>query len=164
MKHTLKISIFLVLIFLGAQIIGLGIVNSYIDKDPETGELTFDSLPLGLERPEVEKGSSLLMLVMGAIVIGTIILLLFIKFKLGILWRIWFFLAIFLTLTVALGSFLPIILAAILGLVLGVWKVVRPNIYVQNLTELFVYSFLLFGKYTLFFIVCIKFYICFFRY
>jgi len=142
MKHTLKITLFLVFIFLAAQIIGLAVTYAYIDKEKtaETGELVFEDLPLGMERPEVEKGSSLLILVVGAILVGTIILLLLIRFNVGILWKIWFFLAIWLTLTVAFGAFIPVLAAGVLGFLLAGWKVLRPNIFIQNITELFVYG------------------------
>lgn len=142
MKHTLKITLFLVFIFLAAQIIGLAVTHAYIDqeKTAETGELVFEDLPLGMERPEVEKGSSLLILVVGAIIVGTIILLLLIRFNVGILWKIWFFLAIWLTLTVAFGAFIPVLAAGVLGFLLAGWKVLRPNIFIQNITELFVYG------------------------
>lgn len=142
MKHTWKVTIFLVLFFLAAQIIGLAVTNAYIDKEKtaETGEIVFEDLPLGLERPEVEEGHNLLILIVGVIIVGTIILLLIIKFNVGILWKLWFFGAVALTLIVAFNSFMPLILAGLLGLGLAAWKILKPNIYVQNITELFVYG------------------------
>lgn len=142
MKHTWQVTLFLVVIFLGAQVIGLLVTNAYIDVEQttETGEVVFEDLPLGLERPEVEQGHNLLIFVIAAILIGTILLLLLIRFKVGILWKIWFFVAIWLTLTVAFGAFIPSIAAGVLAFALAGWKVLRPNVIVQNLTELFVYG------------------------
>ncbi|MCK4589902.1 MAG: hypothetical protein KAT77_05640 [Nanoarchaeota archaeon] len=141
MKHSLKITLLLVLVFLGAQIIGLAITNSYIDveKTTETGEAVFEDLPIGLERPEVEETTSFIWILI-AVVIGTIMLLLMIKFKVGFLWKLWFFGAIWLTLLVAFGAFMPMMIAIVLALGLALWKIIRPNVYVQNLTELFVYG------------------------
>jgi presenilin-like A22 family membrane protease len=141
MKHTVKITLFLVFIFLAAQVIGLAITNAYIDKEKtaETGEVVFENLPLGLERPEVEESTSFIWILV-AVVVGTIILLLLIKFKIGILWKLWFFLAIWLTLAVAFGAFIPAIVAIVLGFLLAGWKILKPNVYVQNFTELFIYG------------------------
>ncbi len=141
MKHTVKVTLVLVFIFLAAQVIGLAITNAYIDKEKtaETGEVVFENLPLGLERPEVEESTSFIWILV-AVVVGTIILLLLIKFRIGILWKLWFFLAIWLTLAVAFGAFIPAIVAIVLGFLLAGWKILKPNVYIQNFTELFIYG------------------------
>ena len=58
MKHNVKITLLLVALFLVTQIVGLGIVNNYIDKPAtlETGNVTFKALPYSIERPEIEEG------------------------------------------------------------------------------------------------------------
>ncbi|MFC1801072.1 presenilin family intramembrane aspartyl protease [Nanoarchaeota archaeon] len=143
MKHTLKVTIIMVVFFLIAQLIGLGVTYGYIDKEKSAAgeEVVFQELPFGMERPQIG-GTALLFLVAGAIIIGTIILLLLIKFKAGLFWKIWYFFAVWLTLAIAFGGILRpyFFVAGSLGLVLATWKVLKPNIYVQNLTEIFIYG------------------------
>jgi presenilin-like A22 family membrane protease len=51
----------------------------------------------------------------------------------------WFFLAVFICLTVAFGAFVPARIAALVGLVLAILKVFRPSVIIHNFTEMFVY-------------------------
>ncbi len=141
MKHTLKITLFLVLVFLLAQFIGLMVVNQYIDKQKtaETGMTAYKELPFGMERPEVEPNTSFIMVMVG-ILLGTVILLVFIKFQMLNLWKYWFFAAVMMGLSIAFASVLPSWMAIVLGVGLAAWKVFRPNIIVYNLGELFVYG------------------------
>lgn len=140
MKHTPKITFILLAIFLLAQFIGIGIVYQYIDpiKSAETGKTEFKELPIG-ERPPIEETISFIPIIL-AVLIGTGLLLLVIKFKLNALWRIWFLLAVVIALLVAFTPFVNLWVAATLALILGFWKIFRPNFWVQNLTELFVYG------------------------
>ena len=82
MKHTLKITLLLVFIFFIAQVIGLSITNKYIDhKATEiSGNVTFEALPYSLERPEIEESTSYIYLLV-AIIVGTLLLLLIIRFS-----------------------------------------------------------------------------------
>ena len=60
MKHTLKITLMLVLLFFLSQIVGLAITNQYIDREKtaETGVMVWEELPYEMERPPVEESSS----------------------------------------------------------------------------------------------------------
>ena len=140
MKHSLKITFILLGAFLLAQFIGIAILQEYIDpiKSQEEGETVFKELPFG-ERPPLEEETSFLPVLI-AILIGTGLLLLLIKFNLMFIWKFWFLLAVVMTLTVAFSPFLAVKLAFFLALVLGVWKIFRPNLWIQTFTELFVYS------------------------
>lgn len=140
MKHNLKITVVLLAAFLLAQFIGMGILYNYVDaeKSQVEGKTTFKELPIG-ERPEMGEKTSYLFIIV-AILIGTGILLLLIKYKLVWLWKFWFLLAVVIALAVALGAFMPAEFALILALAFGFWKIFRPNFWVQNLTELFVYG------------------------
>lgn len=140
MKHSIKITIILLLFFLLAQFIGIGIIYKYIDptKTAETGETVFKELPVG-ERPPIEEKTSYIPIAL-AILIGTGILLLLIKFNWTWVWKIWFLLAVVLALVMAFGAILPKTLAIVLGLVLGAWKIFKPNFWIQNMTELIVYG------------------------
>ena len=141
MKHTLKVTILLVWIFLITQIIGLAITNRYIDHEKiiETGKVEFKQLPYNLERPEVEESTSFIWII-AAVLIGTAIFLILIKYKVFKLWKFWFFLAVWITLGIALSAFMPQAIAALAALIATLAKIYRPNIITQNLTEIFVYG------------------------
>jgi presenilin-like A22 family membrane protease len=72
--------------------------------------------------------------------IGTGLLLLLIRFRKVRLWKFWFFLAVFLSTAVAFGVLLPQVVALALAFILALLKVYRPNPWVHNLTELFIYA------------------------
>lgn len=140
MKHTIKITLILLVIFLLAQFIGIGVLYNYIDleKSVAEGKTVFGELPIG-ERPPIEEATSYLWILL-AILIGTGVLLLIIKYKVFLLWKIWFLMAVVLSLIVAFGAFIRVEIALFLALALGLWKIFKPNIFVQNFTELFIYG------------------------
>src|SRR3990167_2833050 len=127
MKHTLKVTILLVGIFLITQIIGLAITNRYIDHEKiiETGKVEFKQLPYNLERPEVKESTSFIWII-AAILIGTAIFLILIKYKIFKVWKLWFFLAVFSTMAIAFSAFLPQLIAAILAFVFSFLKIYKP--------------------------------------
>ncbi len=141
MKHNWRITLILIGTFLIAQVIGLLIVQNYVDveKTAETGELTYEQLPLGLERPPVKEQTSFLY-ILSAVLIGTLLIFVFIRFKIHLLWKLWYGVAVFFTLTIALGAFLPYGISAGIGLVLTILKVLRPSVVIHNVTEVFVYG------------------------
>jgi len=140
MKHTLKITLILLTIFLVAQFMGIATLYKYIDplKTYELGETTFKELPIG-ERPPINEETSYLPILL-AILIGTGFLLLLIKFKLIWIWKAWFLIAVFIALLVSFTAFIKVELALLLALVFAFWKIFKPNIWVQNLTEIFMYG------------------------
>ncbi len=145
MKHNVKITIILVSLFLLSQVIGLAITNRYIDYEAtkQTGTVAWEDLPsvagVKFERPQVEASKSV-WYIMAALVAGTVLILLIIRFKKPFLWRLWFFLAVALCLQVAFGAFIPGGIALPIGIILTYFKIYRPNIIVHNFTELFVYG------------------------
>lgn len=126
--------------FLIAQFIGIAILYNYIDptKSAETGKVEFKDLPIG-ERPPIEEGTSFVPVII-AILIGTGLLFILMKYNLTLVWKLWFLLAAFFALTIAWGAFLPTIYALILAVVFSLWKTFRPNVLVHNMTELFIYG------------------------
>ncbi|MBU0457759.1 MAG: presenilin family intramembrane aspartyl protease [Nanoarchaeota archaeon] len=140
MKHNLKITTIVLLTFLIAQFIGIGILYNYIDsaKSAETGKTEFKDLPIG-ERPPIEEETSFLPIIL-AILIGTGLLLVLIKYNLMLIWKLWFLIAIVISLTVAWSIFIRKEIALLFALGLGIWKIFKPNVWVHNLTELFIYG------------------------
>ena len=140
MKHTLRITSIVLLVFLLSQFIGIAIVYKYIDrqKTMEQGKAIFKELPFG-ERPPLEEKNSFISIML-SIFIGTALLLLLIKFNLTLIWKIWFLIAIVISLSIAGSAFIMPKVAVALALFLGLWKIFRPNVWVQNITEIFMYG------------------------
>ena len=140
MKHSISMTVILLVIFLLAQFIGIAVLYKYIDpaKSAATGKVEFKELPIG-ERPPVEEKTSFLPIII-AILIGTGFLLLLMKYNLIWIWKVWFLLAAFFALTIAWDAFLPTTMAFVLAFIFAVWKVFRPNVLVHNFTELFIYG------------------------
>ncbi|MFH0701073.1 MAG: presenilin family intramembrane aspartyl protease [Candidatus Woesearchaeota archaeon] len=140
MKHRLDITILLLVIFLLAQFIGIAILYKYIDpvKSTETGKMEFKELPIG-ERPQVNENYSYLP-IMIMVLVGTGLMLILIKYHLNWIWKVWFLLAIFLTLMISFNAFISLKIALFLALLLSLWRTFWPNILVQNFTEVFIYG------------------------
>ena len=148
MKHDLKVTLFLILLFLTAQIIGLFVLNLSIDnigKDEEGNINVNYSEPI-TGRPEMEGHSSFIYLLI-MIFVGTLILLGIIKLKLFKVWKAWFFLAVFGALSVALSVLIPKnnlisneLAAMILSLIITYFKLYKPNAIIHNISEVFMYA------------------------
>ena len=147
MKHTFKVTLLLALIFFVAQIAGLAITKEYISTeeyiDPETKaiikQVVSEDLPYNLERPEIEESTSYIWITI-AIIIGTLLLLLIIRFKKINLWKFWFFFAVFFTMAIAFAPFIGQIIAALLAFIFALMKVYRPTAILNNFTEIFIYG------------------------
>lgn len=142
MKHTLKVTILLVVLFFIAQIIGLFIINQYIDheKTQETGSIVANQLKFGNVIVERPPSQGIIGYIIAAILIGTLLLLFLIKLKAIRVWKFWFFLSVWFLLTFALNPLLTDKFAWIVALLLAVWKVLRPSPIIHNVTEVFVYG------------------------
>lgn len=140
MKHSLSITLIILGIFLLAQFIGLGILYKYIDpiKSQETGKTEFKDLPIG-ERPPVDERTSFIPVII-AVIIGTVILLLLMKYKLALIWKLWFLMAVVISLSTAWAAFIPIEIAFAAAFIFAIWKIFKPNVWVHNFTELFIYG------------------------
>ena len=153
MKHKLSITLILLGMFLVTQFIGLYVVNAYspinlTQINPVTGEIrnkTIEQpLPYGMQPPEIEKGASMVSIIIAFIIAITLVLILS-KYKWKFLMKAWFFVVVVLALSIAFNSFLKnhipysqlIVLA--ITLPLGFFKIYKPNILIHNLTELLIY-------------------------
>lgn len=130
MKHSLKVTFALLLLFLAAQLIGLFIINRYI---------SIEKLPFDFERPDYNPDTSYVPIII-AILIGTGLALLLAKFKAVKVWKFWFFLSVLFTLTIAFGAFMNQWIALSLAFILSLWKTLKGNVIVNNLSELFIYA------------------------
>lgn len=151
MKHTPKIVFILVLFFFISQVMGLFVTSKYINVEETisvdilTNEttivknMTYGTLPLNIERPIIEPKTSF-SYILAAIIIATILALLLIKLKKVILWKLWFFFAVFMTLTISFSAFMSQMIAIPIALILALWRIIKPTFIVHNLTEIFIYG------------------------
>lgn len=144
MKHTAKVTCILLTIFFCAQLMGLLITYNYIDviKSQETGKTEFKELIISgitIERPDVNESVSFVYIIL-AVLIGTGLILLIIHFNKQLLWKLWYLFAIILCLAIAFSAFIESEVALILAIALGIYKIARPNVFVHNFTELFIYG------------------------
>lgn len=147
MKHTLKVTIFLLSFFVLAQVTGLWLINKDATiKINDDGSISVSHSDTSLgERPRTEGFGSFLYLIIG-VAVGTIIVLILVKFKKSNIWRYWFFLAVWMALSIAIGVlvktkiFFDYDVAMIIALILAIWKIWKPNIFIHNLTEVLIYS------------------------
>jgi len=131
MKHSLKITLILVALFLMSHLIGLYVINQYLPVE--------SSLPLNIEKPQLEEQTSYVPIFI-AIIIATGVALILIKFKALKIWKAWFFISVLFTLTVSFAAFIPDLIALSLALILAYFKTYKSNVYIHNSTELFVYG------------------------
>jgi presenilin-like A22 family membrane protease len=130
MKHTLKVTLIILLLFFVAQVIGLYVTDHFA--------LT-ESLPLNIERPQVQENTSFIMIFV-FIIIATALALLLMRLELFKVWKFWFLLSVFFTLTISWSAFMWEWLAIGLAIIFAYIKVFKPHPLVHNFTELFIYG------------------------
>lgn len=143
MKYDVKITLLLVGLFLLSQVVGLAFISHDMDiVETSTGVFkpVHGETVIG-PRPEVdpETGESVLFILFG-VFLGTLLLLLIIRFAKVQYWKILFFIAVFTTISIALGVFLPPLVAIVIAIALALLKIFRNNLFTHNFTELFIYS------------------------
>ena len=139
MKHNVKITAILLIMFILTQFIGLYVVNYYSAEDK--------TLPYGLETPELEQQSEFYIIfsqIIFAFVVAVLLLFFLTKFKVEFLLKLWFFVVVIIALGISFTAIIPkfkyvslIILA--LAVILAVFKTYKRDILVHNFTELLVY-------------------------
>lgn len=141
MKHELAVTKLLIFIFILSQLVGLFLLTKNVDiVITEDGYgVSYDETAIG-ERPNFEGIGSLLYLSIG-IAAGTIALLLLIKMRFGKkLWKLWYGLAVVVSMTLALGVLVSSTIAFVLAVILAYLKIYRSNMITHNLSELLMYA------------------------
>jgi presenilin-like A22 family membrane protease len=139
------VTLLLVVLFFAAHVIGLAIVDGYLMKEEVVVDgvtvtnITWGALPYGVERPDVDEKTSYLP-VFAMILIATGVLFLVMKLRFFRVWNFWFFISVWLCLTIALrilfGETVALIAAGVLALAKVWWR--QPVLH--NFTELFLYG------------------------
>ncbi len=139
MKHKNTITFLLLGLFLVTQLLGLVILNEYIDYEQTKleGELVMNALPIG-ESPDFEQDSSYIPILL-MVFLGTAIFFLVIKFRLFIFWKFAFLMAAILAMSASFGAFFNQLISIIVATILGVWKIFKSNPIVHNVTEILIY-------------------------
>ncbi len=156
MKHNLTVTLSLVLLFLIAQMVGLVTVSRYIDikATSETGITQVYNEKYIIAPPEIEESTSFIYIIL-AVLFGTGLALLIVRFKKVLLWKAWFFTSVMLCLTLGIFPYVEIVAKWLIGsiatktlslltiaiaLAITTWKIFWPNIIIYNLAEIFIYS------------------------
>ncbi|MBN2052540.1 hypothetical protein JW756_03480 [Candidatus Woesearchaeota archaeon] len=140
MKHDLLITIALVVFFLLAQIVGLTLLSSDLSVSVVNGVRTIIHTDTSLgPRPEMTGSGAFAYIALG-LIIGTLLVLLIIRMKKINLWKAWFFIAVFIAISLALGVVLQNYIAFTIALVLAILKVLKPNVIIHNVTEVLMYA------------------------
>ncbi|MEK6915414.1 MAG: presenilin family intramembrane aspartyl protease [Nanoarchaeota archaeon] len=152
MKHTIKITLILLSLFLVAQLIGIFVANQYLPEikqtvNETTGQVTNEtiySLPYGLDPPkDVSPRDSVISIVI-ALCIAVLLMFLFMKLRAESVLRIWFTIVVVLGISIALNAILiklpySAIISFIIALPLGIFKIFKRNAIIHNATELLIY-------------------------
>ncbi len=133
--------------FMAAQLIGLLVVNAYVDtaassqasKAAGKPVAVYENLPYNIERPQIAPDTAFIYL-SAALIIGTLLLLLVIRLRKVSLWKLWFFMAVTITLSVSISAFFPQVAALLIAVAFAFMRIFKPNIIAQNLSELFIYG------------------------
>jgi presenilin-like A22 family membrane protease len=156
MKHNLSVTLLIVALFLMCHIIGLFLVyisNPVVQTTTQTGEVitvheTTETPGIGKIEPMAQPYIPILI----GVLVGTGIMLLLIKFRKFFIMRGWHIFGIAICLYISFYTLLnyffsqyasSVILASIsifIAAVLALIRAFRPNIYVHNFSELFMYG------------------------
>ena len=150
MKHNIKITAILLLMFIITQFIGLYVVNHYSSTkiiDGKIVNVAAPSLPLGLETPELREErefNQIFIFIMVAFVISIALFLFLTKFKAESLLKLWFFAVVSIALVISFTAIFPqfnyaLVLALIIAIPLAFIKIYKTNFLIHNLTELIIY-------------------------
>ena len=147
MKHKFSITLILLSMFLVTQFIGLFVVNAYTPQvitNQTTGDEILGAtseLPFGIETPETNFISIIFYFALAFAIVAILM-----KYKWKLVIKLWFLLVITLALGISAYSLLKYTswtnittIALVIAVSLALLKIFKPNVFVHNITELFVY-------------------------
>jgi presenilin-like A22 family membrane protease len=162
MKHEIKATVIVVVMFLIAQLVGLAIISLYTpiiiqeEVDGEVINITKNPVPYGVEPPPESKSEFSFISIILAFLIAIALVALLTKLKAAFFLKTWFFVVVTLVLSISINAFLyrviphsatilstsvnySEIIAMAIALPLAIFKIYKRNLYVHNLTELLIY-------------------------
>lgn len=144
MKHDFKIIAILIFLFFISQIVGLLFIAGDIEQIvlPEFNQtqsiVVHQDTSIG-ERPDLEGSQSFIYMTL-VIFFGTLFLLLLIKLRAQTIWKGWYFFAVLVALMISFGVYFNSYISFIIALILALIKILKPNVYFHNLTEILIYT------------------------
>jgi|TARA_B100000315_G_C14565797_1_gene582897 presenilin-like A22 family membrane protease len=151
MKHNVKITIVLVILFFIAQLMGLFVTSIYsqenvpfVDEEGIFQNASTYNLPYGMDPPTEMEPSMSVFSIMIALFIAVTLMLLLMKFNAAIFLKIWFLVVVVLGIALALNATLisfenSALIALAIAIPLGIIKIFQRNLIVHNATELLIY-------------------------
>jgi presenilin-like A22 family membrane protease len=157
MKHNVRITITLLLMFIITQFIGLYVINSdpfHINKEINGTTQTVSNPSLSwIEPPEVQEQSDFGVYfgsLIFAFIFAIALLFLLTRFKIDFILRMWFFIVVIIALSLCLAAILPesiyhknpfiyYTIPIAIAIPLAFIKIFRRNFLVHNITELLIY-------------------------
>ncbi len=134
MKHKLSITLILLGMFFVTQIIGIYVINA---SDTQ-------GLPFGLDE-DTDVNEPNFITIIFALIMAFILFSLIMKYNLKLVMKTWFFIVIVIALAISINTFLVGTIEAsaktalFIAMFFAFFKIIRPNIIIHNLTELFIY-------------------------
>jgi len=122
-------TLYLLVLFAGTQFFGLYITQHFQSRE----------LPYTLEPPAITDGWSISYLV-GGIIVVSVVFYLFNKLRYERFIRLWFSLAIIMSLGVSFSVFIGDVMGLIVAIVFAIIRLLTKDLYVHNFTELFIYG------------------------
>ncbi len=140
MKHNYTVIFLLVSLFILSQLIGLYLLKQDLEVSIHDGvrQIEYSSTAIG-ERPETTPESTFVMIITG-LTIGTLLLLLLIKYNKVNIWRYWFLIGSALMIAMALNVILPTLIAWLIAVTLAILRIKKNNVFTQNSAELLMYA------------------------
>ena len=156
MKHDMRTTLILIMVFFAAQMIGLLVISHYVVvEQTETGiNVQYKEVPFVGVPPAVDQTFSFIP-IMVAILLGTAFIFVLMKLRKPIIFRFWIAFVIFLTMSIAFFAFtdsmtlpfaepvksvLPLAIAVGLSVIITYFKIFRPNVFAHNFAEIFIYG------------------------
>lgn len=152
MKHSVKITVILVSLFVIAQIVGIYVANvykpvevtAYNETSQEIQNETIHNIPYGFEPPQDIEPTSSVIQILISLALAVILILVLIKFKAEMVIRGWFFLVVIIGIALSLNAFLfsfpySSLIAILLAVPLAFFKVFKRSIIAHNFTEVLIY-------------------------
>jgi presenilin-like A22 family membrane protease len=152
MKHNWKITILILSMFIMTQFIGLYVVNYYspikvVNNVPQN-VTTPNTLPYGLEPPPDNAQVNvwqILLYIIPAFIVAIAMFFVLTRFKAAFVLKAWFFIVVIIALSTSLIAFFPssallfVLISLAISIPLAFFKIYRQNLWVHNITELFIY-------------------------
>lgn len=155
MKHNIKITIILLVMFFVTQLIGLAVINAYSPHEElvyneETQQMEIvnvtPQLPYGMQPPEDIQPEISLTTIITAFIIAILLIFLLTRIRAAIFLKLWFFFVVVIALGLAINPFIKSLaqdyapyVAVVIALPLAFYKIFRRNLIVHNVTELLIY-------------------------